>query len=147
VNPESCGKGTMMAEQSEFHAGKIALIGLFGTILTTAAALTAIVLYFAMSARVEKSRERGAAERIARRLEQIKAGRSPGQPWLDADLQYAAQEAALGVYAARTIKEEDGAEQIRYSMPIEQAIEAVLKERGEVAETNPGEPSERSCSP
>ena len=101
--------------------------------------------HFAISA--SRSRGAEAAERIARRLEQIKAGRSPGQPWLDADLQYAAQEAALGVYAARTIKEEDGAEQIRYSMPIEQAIEAVLKERGEVAETNPGEPSERSCSP
>ena len=63
----------MMAEQSEFNAGKIALIGLFGTIMTTAAALTAIVLYFAMWARVEKSREREAAERIARRVEQIKA--------------------------------------------------------------------------
>ncbi len=137
----------MMAEQSEFNAGKIALIGLFGTILTTAAALTAIVLYFAMWARVEKSREREAAERIARRVEQIKAGRPPGQPWLDADLQYAVQEAALGVYAARTIKEENGAEQTRYSMPIEQAMEAVLKERNEVAETNASEPSGRSPSP
>lgn len=117
-----------MVEQSEVNAGKIAVIGLFGTIVTTAAVMVAIVAYFAISAAVEESRGREAAERIARRLEEIKAGRPPAEPWLDAALQYAVQEAALEAYAARTIKEESGERRIRYSMPIEQAMEAVLRE-------------------
>lgn len=136
-----------MVEHSEISAGKIAIIGLFGVILTTAAVLGAIVLYFAISDRVEESRIREAVERVAGRIKEIEEGRPPAQPWLDADLQYAVQEAALEGYAARTIKEENGKERIQYSMPIEQAMEAVLRETSHVAGAGSGEAAERASSP
>ena len=117
-----------MTQQSDLDATKIALVGGLGVILTTTVALVAIVAYFAVADRVAQSRSDEAARRIHRQAEEIAAGSPMSQPWLDADLQRATQEAQLAHYARRTISEEDGSERVVYAVPIEQAMEAVLRE-------------------
>jgi len=115
-----------MTQQSDFNAVKIGLVGALGVIVTAAVTMVAIVAYFAVKDRVERSRSDEAAMRIQRQVDDIVAGRPIAQPWLSADLQRAAQEAQLGQYARRTITEEDGSERITYAIPIEHAMESVL---------------------
>ena len=119
-----------MTQQSDLDATKIALVGGLGAIITAAVALVAIVAYFAVADRVEQSRSDEAAQRIHRQAEEIAAGSPLSQPWLNADLQRATQEAQLSQYAKRKISEEDGSERVVYAVPIEQAMEAVLNEAG-----------------
>ncbi len=116
-----------MTDQSDIHATEIALIGGLGTIVIVAVTLVAIVSYFAVDARVERSRSDEAAVRIQRQAEAIAAGKPVAQPWLNASLQRATQEAQLAQYARRTITAEDGSERITYAIPIEQAMESLLK--------------------
>lgn len=117
-----------MTQTSDIHAAKITLIGALGVIVTVAVTLAAAVSYFAGADRVERLRSDEAAVRIQRQVEQITAGKPVAQPWLNADLQRATQEAQLAQYARRTITGEDGSERIVYAVPIEQAMASVLKE-------------------
>ena len=115
-----------MTQQSDLDTTKIALIGGLGAILCTVVAMVAIVAYYAVATRVAQARSDEAARRIHRQAEQISAGSPMSQPWLNAELQRATQEAQLSKYARRTIAEVDGMERVVYAMPIEQAMEAVL---------------------
>lgn len=119
---------TKMTDHSDVNATKIALVGLFGGLVTIVFALFAIVLYLGMADRVRQSRSEEAAARIQRQVDKIHLGNPIAQPWLDADLQRATQEAALADYGARIIEEEDGNRQVKYSIPIGQAMEAVVQE-------------------
>jgi len=130
-----------MTQQSDLDATKIALVGSLGAIITAALALVAIVAYFAVADRVAQSRSDEAAQRIHRQAEEIAAGTPMSQPWLNADLQRATQEAQLSQYARRTISEEDGSERVVYAVPIEQAMETVLSKarNDQAAESHPKE--------
>ncbi len=117
-----------MTQQSDLDATKIALVGGLGAIITAAVTLVAIVSYFAVADRVAQSRSDEAARRIHRQAEEIAAGCPMSQPWLNADLQRATQEAQLSRYGRHTIAQEDGSERTVYAVPIEQAMEAVLND-------------------
>ena len=129
-----------MTQHSDINAAKIALVGSLGVIVTIAVVLVAAVSYFAVADRVQRSRSDEAAVRIKREAEEIAAGNSVGQPWLNAELQRATQEAQLAGYARRVIQAEDGSERITYAVPIEQAMESVLAEAADnpSAGTRPG---------
>ncbi len=120
-----------MTDQSDINAAEIALIGGVGVIVIVAVTLVAIVSYFAVDARVERSRSDEAALRLQRQAETIAAGEPVAQPWLNANLQRATQEAQLAQYARRTIAGEDGSERTTYAIPIEQAMESLLKEEAD----------------
>lgn len=117
-----------MTQQSDLDATKIVLVGGLGAIITAAVTLVAIVSYFAVADRVAQSRSDEAARRIHRQAEEIADGSPISQPWLNADLQRATQEAQLSQYGKRTFAEEDGSERTVYAVPIEQAMEAVLND-------------------
>lgn len=117
-----------ITEQSDVNATKIVLIGGLGVIATVVVTLVAIVSYFSVDARVEKARSNEAAARIKRETDAIAAGNPVSQPWLNADLQRATQQTQLARYERRTIAETNGSERTVYSIPIEQAMESVLKQ-------------------
>ncbi len=119
-----------MIERSDVNTVKVALVGALGAIISTAVALMAVVAYYAVSARVERSRSNEAAVRIQRQVEQIAGGKRISEPWLNCDLQRATQEDQLTRYTRRTMKLEDGSERTAYAVPIEQAMESVLQEAG-----------------
>ncbi len=119
-----------MTEQSDVNTVKVALVGALGAIISTAVALMAVVAFYAVSARVERSRSNEAAARIQRQVEQIAGGKRISEPWLNPDLQRATQEGQLTRYTRRTMKAEDGSERTSYAVPIEQAIESVLQDAG-----------------
>lgn len=130
-----------MTQQSDLDTTKIALVGGLGAIITAVVTLVAIVAYFTVDARVAQSRSTEAARRIHRQTEEIAAGKPLSQPWLNADLQKATQQAQLAQYARRTIAQEDGSERVVYAVPIEQAMETVLSKAKDApaAESHPKE--------
>ena len=130
-----------MTQQSDLDATKIALVGSLGAIITGVVTLVAIVAYFTVDARVAQSRSTEAARRIHRQTEEIAAGKPLSQPWLNADLQKATQQAQLAQYARRTVSQDDGSKRVVYAIPIEQAMEAVLNnaKKGHTAESHPEE--------
>lgn len=126
-----------MTHHSDVNTGKVFLVGSLGVILTTAVTLVAIVAYFAVEKRVEQSRSDEAAVRTRLRVESIVAGNPVAQPWLNPDQQRATQEAQLARYAVRETTAEDGTKQTSYAIPIQQAMETVLKEAGSPKSAKP----------
>lgn len=138
-----------MREQRDVNTVTIGLIGLLGSILVTAASLLAIVMYYAVARSTERSRAVEAVQRIDRQVQSIRMDNPVARPWADAELLQATQEVALAGYGKRTmeIEEENGQRQVIYSIPIEQAMEAVLQERSNfrraAGEGPPGSASEQ----
>ncbi len=117
-----------MSDRSDINAVQISLIGGLGIVVTVVLALAAAVSYFTVAARVKQSRSDEAAVRIQHEVDQIKSGTPVAEPWLNADLQHATQETQLAGYARRTIDQDDGSQRIVYAIPINQAMESVLKD-------------------